>query len=111
MSHRFFFWKLDSFGISGPKSKLRTTIARSLFPRIPVLLLSFPSDLHSNMSSINVLRASVIQACTHAYSLPETLEKMERLTSEAKDSGARLAVFPEALYVDESELRKKVYSF
>ncbi|KAF9270170.1 carbon-nitrogen hydrolase [Marasmius fiardii PR-910] len=48
------------------------------------------------MSSSNILRASVIQACTHAYSLRETLEKMERLTLEAKESGAKLAVFPEA---------------
>ncbi|KAI3622369.1 nitrilase 4 [Moniliophthora roreri] len=43
----------------------------------------------------NIVRASVVQACTHAYSLPDTLDKLERLTHEAKGEGAQLAVFPE----------------
>ncbi|KAL0071923.1 Nitrilase [Marasmius tenuissimus] len=51
------------------------------------------------MTSSNIFRASVIQACTDAYSLSGTLEKLERLTYEARDAGAKLAVFPEALYV------------
>ncbi|OCH94772.1 carbon-nitrogen hydrolase [Obba rivulosa] len=45
----------------------------------------------------NIIRASVVQACTAAYSLPDTLEKLHRLTRVAKDrDGAQLVVFPEA---------------
>jgi predicted amidohydrolase len=45
-----------------------------------------------------IVRASVVQACTAAYSLPDTLDKLERLTILAKQrDGAQLAVFPEAL--------------
>ncbi|EMD41986.1 hypothetical protein CERSUDRAFT_110529 [Gelatoporia subvermispora B] len=45
----------------------------------------------------NILRASVVQACTVAYSLADTLEKLHRLTRVAKDrDGAQLAIFPEA---------------
>ena len=48
----------------------------------------------------NIIRVSVVQAATAAYSLPETLDKLERLTRLAKErDGAQLAVFPEALYV------------
>ena len=42
-------------------------------------------------------RAAVVQACTAAYSLSDTLAKLERLVREAKEKGAQLAVFPEAL--------------
>jgi len=43
------------------------------------------------------LRASVVQACTVAYSLEDTLDKLERLTRLAKErDGTQLAVFPEA---------------
>ncbi|TFK92769.1 carbon-nitrogen hydrolase [Polyporus arcularius HHB13444] len=45
----------------------------------------------------NTIRASVVQAATAAYSLSETLDKLERLTRLAKErDGAQLAVFPEA---------------
>lgn len=44
-----------------------------------------------------IIRAAVVQACTSAYALQPTLEKLERLAVEAKDNGAQLAVFPEAL--------------
>jgi len=45
----------------------------------------------------HIVRASVVQACTAAYSLSETLDKLERLTLLAKQrDGAQLAVFPEA---------------
>ena len=46
----------------------------------------------------NIIRASVVQAATAAYSLPDTLDKLEKLTRLAKErDGAQLAVFPEAL--------------
>lgn len=42
---------------------------------------------------------SVVQACTSAYSLEDTLAKLDRYVRLAKDrDGAQLAVFPEALY-------------
>ena len=44
-----------------------------------------------------IIRASVVQACTASFFLPSTLEKLERYVQEAKDDGAQLAVFPEAL--------------
>ncbi|KAI0320345.1 carbon-nitrogen hydrolase [Amylostereum chailletii] len=45
----------------------------------------------------NTIRASVVQACTAAYSLPDTLDKLERLVKVAKDrDGSQIAVFPEA---------------
>ncbi|OBZ78624.1 Bifunctional nitrilase/nitrile hydratase NIT4 [Grifola frondosa] len=45
----------------------------------------------------NTIRASVVQTCTAAYSLPETLEKLEKLARLAKErDGSQLAVFPEA---------------
>ncbi|EJF66949.1 carbon-nitrogen hydrolase [Dichomitus squalens LYAD-421 SS1] len=45
----------------------------------------------------NTIKASVVQAATAAYSLPDTLDKLERLTRLAKErDGAQLAVFPEA---------------
>jgi len=43
------------------------------------------------------LRVAVVQSCTAAYSIPETLDKLERLANDAKSKGAQLAVFPEAL--------------
>ncbi|KAH8120290.1 carbon-nitrogen hydrolase [Phellopilus nigrolimitatus] len=48
------------------------------------------------MSSNRVIRAAVVQACTAAYSLPETLIKLEYYAKDAKAKGAQLAVFPEA---------------
>lgn len=46
----------------------------------------------------HIVRASVVQACTAAYSLSETLDKLERLTLLAKErDNTQLAVFPEAL--------------
>jgi len=46
---------------------------------------------------MNIIRASVVQACTAAYSLTDTLDKLERLTRVAKDrDGAQIVVFPEA---------------
>lgn len=48
---------------------------------------------------MSIIRASVIQTCTHAFSLQETLDKLERLTKLAKErDNAQIAVFPEALY-------------
>lgn len=44
-----------------------------------------------------VVRAAVVQACTSAYALQPTLEKLERFARLAKEDGAQLAVFPEAL--------------
>lgn len=45
----------------------------------------------------NTIRASVVQTCTAAYSVSDTLDKLERLTRLAKDrDGSKLAVFPEA---------------
>ncbi|KAF8496648.1 carbon-nitrogen hydrolase [Gautieria morchelliformis] len=44
-----------------------------------------------------IVRASVVQACTAAFSLSETLDKLERLTRLAKErDDSQLAVFPEA---------------
>lgn len=43
----------------------------------------------------NTIKASVVQAATAAYSLPDTLDKLERLTRLAKErDGAQLVVFP-----------------
>ncbi|KAI0068426.1 carbon-nitrogen hydrolase [Artomyces pyxidatus] len=45
----------------------------------------------------NTIRASVVQTCTAAYSLHGTLDKLERLTRQAKEKDrTQLAVFPEA---------------
>ncbi|KAI0830591.1 carbon-nitrogen hydrolase [Trametes gibbosa] len=45
----------------------------------------------------NTIKASVVQASTAAYSLPDTLDKLEKLTRLAKErDGAQLVVFPEA---------------
>ncbi|KAI0756729.1 carbon-nitrogen hydrolase [Daedaleopsis nitida] len=45
----------------------------------------------------SIIKASVVQAATAAYSLPDTLDKLERLTRLAKErDGAQLVVFPEA---------------
>ncbi|KAE9408189.1 carbon-nitrogen hydrolase [Gymnopus androsaceus JB14] len=49
------------------------------------------------MSSSRIVRASVVQTCTPAYSLPDTLDKMERLSRLASERDAsQLVVFPEA---------------
>ncbi|VDB99710.1 unnamed protein product [Peniophora sp. CBMAI 1063] len=46
---------------------------------------------------MTVIRASVVQTCTAAYSMPETLDKLRRLAKVAKERDAsQLAVFPEA---------------
>jgi len=48
----------------------------------------------------NTIRASVVQACTAAYSLSDTLDKLDRLVKLAKErDNTQLAVFPEALYI------------
>lgn len=44
-----------------------------------------------------IIRVAVVQTCTAAYSLSDTLSKLEAYASEAKEKGAQLAVFPEAL--------------
>ncbi|KAH8102542.1 carbon-nitrogen hydrolase [Cristinia sonorae] len=45
----------------------------------------------------NIIVASVVQACTVAYSLPETLDKLENYARLAKErDGSQLVVFPEA---------------
>lgn len=42
----------------------------------------------------------MVQTCTAAYDLEKTLERLDRLTTLAKErDGAQLAVFPEALWV------------
>ena len=46
----------------------------------------------------NKIRASVVQACTAAYSLADTLEKLEQFARKAKElDNSQLVVFPEAL--------------
>ena len=48
----------------------------------------------------NTVKVSVVQAATAAYSLPDTLDKLEKLTRLAKErDGSQLVVFPEALSV------------
>lgn len=49
------------------------------------------------MTGQNTIRASVVQACSAAYSLPDTLDKLEHYARLAHQEGAQLAVFPEAL--------------
>ncbi|THH09479.1 hypothetical protein EW145_g1990 [Phellinidium pouzarii] len=51
------------------------------------------------MFSTRIVRAAVVQTCTAAYSLPDTLDKLEYYAKDASQKGAQLAVFPEALYV------------
>ncbi|KAK7059048.1 Nitrilase [Paramarasmius palmivorus] len=41
----------------------------------------------------NIVRASVVQTCTHEYSLPDTLDKLERLTREAKSGYPKMSTF------------------
>ncbi|EKM59399.1 uncharacterized protein PHACADRAFT_86834 [Phanerochaete carnosa HHB-10118-sp] len=48
------------------------------------------------MSGKNVIRASVIQACSAQYSLSATLDKLERLVRQVAQEGSQLAVFPMA---------------
>lgn len=56
------------------------------------------------------LRASVVQTCTQAYSLTDTLDKLESLIRLAKDrDGSQLVVFPEALYVGFSVLYPSIW--
>ena len=43
------------------------------------------------------IRVAVVQACTVAYDLTLTLEKLELFAEEAKSRGVELACFPEAL--------------
>ena len=65
------------------------------------------SDLQARPTAMpNIIKASVVQAATAAYSLPDTLDKLERFTRLAKErDGAQLVVFPEALFVLLSLLR------
>lgn len=46
---------------------------------------------------MTVIKAAVAQACAVQYDTQATLEKMKRLATEAKEGGAELVVFPEAL--------------
>ena len=62
------------------------------------------------MSAKNVVRASVVQTCSAAYSLSETLDKLDKFTRMAAQEGAQLAVFPEALYVSHPPLSSLVRS-
>ncbi|KAK6014483.1 hypothetical protein OSTOST_20132 [Ostertagia ostertagi] len=39
---------------------------------------------------------AIVQAGTIIYDTPATLDKLERLTKEAADKGAKLVLFPEA---------------
>ncbi|KIK70890.1 hypothetical protein GYMLUDRAFT_210494 [Collybiopsis luxurians FD-317 M1] len=49
------------------------------------------------MSSSRIIRASVVQTATQAYSLSSTLDKLEKLTRLASErDGSQLVVFPEA---------------
>jgi hypothetical protein len=49
---------------------------------------------------MTLIKASVVQACTVSYSLPDTLFKLDKLTGIArKRDGSQLCVFPEALWV------------
>lgn len=51
-----------------------------------------------NVNMPQKLKVSVVQACTAAYSLDNTLEKLDRLVRLAKErDNAQLCVFPEAL--------------
>ncbi|KAF4373976.1 hypothetical protein F8388_007882 [Cannabis sativa] len=49
-----------------------------------------------NDSSAPTLRATIVQASTIFYDTPATLDKAERLLSEAAGYGSQLVVFPEA---------------
>lgn len=63
---------------------------------VTLLLIRFFPSTTTHMA--NTIRASVIQACTAAYSLPDTLDRLETLIRLAKErDGTQLAVFPEAL--------------
>lgn len=46
---------------------------------------------------MTVIKAAVAQACAVQYDTQATLDKMRRLSGEAKEAGAQLVVFPEAL--------------
>ncbi|KAL5495293.1 NIT1 [Sanghuangporus weigelae] len=48
------------------------------------------------MVNQRIIRAAVVQAGTSAYSLSDTLQKLEQFSKEAKEKGAQIAVFPEA---------------
>ena len=45
----------------------------------------------------NTIRVAVVQAGTVAFSLTDTLAKLEHFVAEAKEKGVQLAVFPEGL--------------
>jgi nitrilase len=45
---------------------------------------------------MNIVRVAVVQAAPVAFDRDRTLEKVQHLTGEAADRGARLVVFPEA---------------
>lgn len=65
--------------------------------QVPIRAPTRP-NLYKLLLMPRFVRASVIQACTVAYSLSDTLDKLERLTILAKErDNAQLAVFPEAL--------------
>lgn len=69
-------------------------------PALRVTSSPGPDTLVSERSIMtgNLVKVSVVQTCTAAYSLEDTLVKVERLTrlAKARDE-SQLAVFPEAL--------------
>ncbi|KAG9123348.1 Nitrilase, partial [Ceratobasidium sp. 392] len=51
------------------------------------------------------VKVSVVQTCTAAYSLPDTLDKLDRLVRLAKErDGSQFCVFPEAFVLDADQL-------
>jgi beta-cyano-L-alanine hydratase/nitrilase len=56
----------------------------------------FPEIDMSAGDSSSIVRATVVQASTVFYDTPATLDKAERLLSEAAENGSQLVVFPEA---------------
>ncbi|KAG8711879.1 Nitrilase, partial [Ceratobasidium sp. 395] len=62
---------------------------------ICTVLTREPVALPDNM--LQKLKVSVVQTCTAAYSLPDTLDKLDRLVRLAKErDGSQFCVFPEA---------------
>lgn len=49
------------------------------------------------MATPQTIRAAVVQTCSAAFSIPDTLNKLRSYAREASEKGVQLAVFPEAL--------------
>lgn len=49
------------------------------------------------MTPPRTIRVAVVQACSAAFSIPDTLSKLKSYAQEASEKGVQLAVFPEAL--------------